>query len=218
MSISSPQATDQPPATCPAHADLLRTEQTCWTSLDRLKREERFRAARDEDRTAAETILEDAAGACRRATAVFRHDPTLADEPWLREVDVFVELVRQLTVMVLRVLSALPGPGLNGRSGKVYTLMWHEAQVLAERIPALAENVLACARPDHDTPAGQQAISLTRLHRNLDGFPDAVADLRHRVQLALAMDQPHPHALEIASLLDQLTARVDAAQAEAGNR
>lgn len=200
------------PSTCQAYSELVRAARRCDERLASLDQDEALLAARDEDRTAARHMLTEMAAHCRRATTVFDLDPTLAGEPWIRDVDVLVELVRQLDTMVRSVLRAPAGNGRFGRDGQGIGQMWHEAQLLMERVPVLADEILARARLDHGTVAGQHAISLRRLRGNLDAFPDVVRQLRTALTASVALEHPHPHAVAMRDLLGQLAERVAAAR------
>lgn len=72
--------------TCAAHADLLRAAESCDRCLAALERDPRFAHAHAADREDARRMLTDLARYCRRASEGFALDPTLADEPWIREV------------------------------------------------------------------------------------------------------------------------------------
>ncbi len=213
MTPHSNEYLDRPAVTCQGQAALVRSVHSCETVLAELDNDERLLAARDEDRQQARQMLEAMAAHCRRASGVFELDPTLADEERVREIDRLVELVRQLCVMVPSVLRAPAGEGRFGRDGAAICQQWREAHLLSERVPVLADDVLARARLDHDTVAGQHAISLRRVGSDVGGFPESLRGMRQKLRPALAVEHPHPHATALAELIDQLDERVAAVQA-----
>lgn len=199
-------------ATCQSHAALLQLAHTCRADLDNLDHDPRLRAAPQHDQDGARYILETVAEHCQHASEVFTLDPTLADEQRVREVDRLTDLGRQLRSMLRRVLSAPAGDHLVGRDGTAIQQTWHEAHLLAERVPSLTAEVLARAQLDHDTVAGQHAISLRRLVDNISVYPQALQHLRDALEPALKLASPHPHAEALVELLDQLSERVAAVQ------
>lgn len=212
--MTSQDTNISPAITCPARDALIAAARDCDVLLGQLDSDERLRAAAAGDRGQARKWLTEVAGQCRRAEEVFDLDPTLADEAWLREVDVLVEVARQVRTLTRSVLRAPAGQGRFGRDGEAVRQQYSDAQALTERAAVLAEQVLGRARPDHDTVEGQQAISLTRLSQNIQVFPEAVEQMRAALVGALKVKHPHPHATELADLLDQLDRHVQAVQNE----
>lgn len=199
-------------ASCAAHAAVLQAAHDCENQLAGLAETS---AARPEDRDEATRLLTLMADQCRRAAQVFDRDPTLAGETHLHEVELLVELVSIVRKQLQRVLRAPQGTGKICRDGEAMRQIWAEAVAGAEATPQRAERVLALARPDYDTPAGQRAISAARLRPELrDGYADRLAELRSRLERALDVPHPHPTALALDDLLRQASELVAASTQE----
>lgn len=100
-------------------------------------------------------ILAHVAGALRTAADIYGLDPTLDGCPAGRErdLDLVMELARQIPVVVRQAVRGGPDERwpIEDR--------WAEAEVLADRLPAILDRALAAARPDYAEPDVSREIS-----------------------------------------------------------
>jgi hypothetical protein len=114
-------------------------------------------------------MLTATAAHCRHAATVYDLDPTLADEPW-REVDLLVELARQVSAMVRNALSDW------GLDRWPAADRWAEAEALFERVGVIAEKVVT------DLPRRDHAIAIgSRYMPGVVAVSSAVSETRARL-------------------------------------
>ncbi|RCG27206.1 hypothetical protein DQ384_26160 [Sphaerisporangium album] len=173
---------------------------------DLLKQADQLDQARTGLPERAIRLLTTAAAHLRDAAAVYDCDPTLVGCPAGRErdLDLIAELARQIHIVV-RGAAATPAGARWPTEDR-----WALAEALAGRLPAALERAQAVAHPDHATPEGSRAISLLRLAAAQGHLREWAHALRASLDPALALPHPAAEATELAGLIDQITARINA--------
>lgn len=162
--------------------------------------------ARDRARHAAEIV-----------SGAVEVDPTLLDCDRSRDIDVCVEIVRQLkplarqaalTLEHARLTEAGASPEEFARIGRVNPVALDELEALSGRVVVLAERVAAAALPDWDTPKRIRERS-ERLLPSPDFVTRLADELAEAVRPAVGLPYPAAAAVRLAALADQLRAAAD---------
>lgn len=182
---------------CRNHRELLNAAMKCETAAAR------FIGASDAH-AHARAMLTTLAEEIYSAATVFESDPTLATEhdwsPRFRVIDLLIELGRQLPAELRYACGDRPHFQHQPLADR-----WEQADTLYTRAVEVAGAIrVEVPRPDHATPAGQQAISLERLTAHHSDITQAASLIHNAVGHALKLTHPDPHAVELAALADRV--------------
>ena len=155
--------------------------------------------------------------AAETISAAVELDPTLRDHDRSRDLDVCVEILRQLRPLARqaaltlehgRLTEAGAPPQEIARIGRVNPLAPDELDALSERVVTLADQVAAAALPDWDTPWRIRERS-ARLLPGPDYLTRLADELADAVRPAAELPYPAAAAVQLAALADQLRAAAD---------
>jgi hypothetical protein len=165
-----------------------------------------------------EPVLERARTRATRAaeivSAAVEVDPTLLDEDRSRDLDVYVETLRQLWPLARQAALTLEHGRLTrtgapkkefARIGKINPCAPDELDALSERAVELAERIAAAALPDWNTPRRIRERS-QRLLPSPDYVTRLADELAAAVRPAAELPYPAAMAVHLAALAEQLRA------------
>jgi hypothetical protein len=149
-----------------------------------------------------------AADAVEEAAAALATDPTVA-ERCMRDIDVLAELLRRLTPLARQVNNLLEQQRRTaaGESaahlGRVNSGAPEELDAVSRRCAVYTARVTAEVWPDWDTPDRGRELSALRMPAE-DTLASIAASLRDAVAASLALPHPHPEAVRLAALAEQI--------------
>jgi hypothetical protein len=165
-----------------------------------------------------EPVLERAQARGRQAaqmvSSAVQVDPTLLDYDRSRDLDVCVEILRQMRPLARQAALTLEHGQLTeagappeefARIGKIDPLAPDELDALSEHVVTVAERVAAAALPDWNTPQRirERSERLLPSPRFIADLADQLADA---VRPAAELPFPAATAVQLASLADQIRA------------